>query len=268
MLGVVAHPLRGQRGLRRLGREALAVGEHHRADRGGDQQRAGGLEGEDVAGEQDVGELLDVAAGVGLVEADGGAERDLREAGDEDEAEDQAEDGGHRPLALDRLHHRVGGVDAHQHQHEQEQHQDRAGVDDDLDREQERRVQDGVQDGEADHHDGQQQRGVHGLADEQDAERGDHHDRGEDPEGHWFALPRSGAGSRRRCRGSSRPRRRRAASGAAAAPCRAAAAPAGRTSRRSGRPGCCRPARTRWSSSARASGRPRCTGRTGCSAGS
>ena len=55
-------------------------------------------------------------------------------------AEEQADDGGHRPLPLDRLHDRVGRVDADEHQHEQEQHQDRAGVDDDLHREQERRV--------------------------------------------------------------------------------------------------------------------------------
>ena len=166
------------------------------------------------------------------------------------------------PLAADRLDDRVGGVDADEHQHEEEEHQDGAGVDDDLHREEERRVQRGVEDRQADHHHGQQQRGVHGLADEQDAERGEHHDRGEDPEGH--RAPSVGPA---RC-GSSRPRRRRAASGAAAAPCRAAAGPAGRTSRRSGRRGCCRPARTRWSSSARGSGTPRCTARRGCSAGS
>ena len=35
-------------------------------------------------------------------------------------------------------------VSTHQHQHEQEQHQDRAGVDDDLDDEEERRVLGGV----------------------------------------------------------------------------------------------------------------------------
>ena len=214
-----------------FGREALAVGEHHRAERGGDQQGAGGLEGEDVAGEQDVGDRRDVAAGVGLVEPDHGAERDLAEADDQDDAEDQAEDDRHHALAADRLHDRVGGVDADQHHHEEEQHQDRAGVDDDLHREQERRVQHGVEERQADHHHGEQQRGVHGLADEQDAERGGHHDRGEDPEAS-FGPPRVRRGRGRRCRGSSRPRRRRAASGAAAAPCRAAAGRAGRTSRR------------------------------------
>ena len=43
------------------------------------------------------------------------------------------------PLAPDRLHQGVGRVHADQHQHEQEQHHDRAGVDDDLHGEQERR---------------------------------------------------------------------------------------------------------------------------------
>ena len=121
------------------------------------------------------------------VQADGGAERDLAERDDEHDAQQQAADGRQHALALDRLDDGVGRVDADQHQHEQEQHQDRAGVDDDLHREQERRLEDGVQDGEADHHDGEQHGGVHGLAHEQDAERGGHHDRGEDPEGHSAA---------------------------------------------------------------------------------
>ena len=101
----------------------------------------------------------------------------------EHQAEQQPADDRQHALAADRLDDRVGGVDADQHQHEQEEHQDRAGVDDDLHREEERRVEHGVQHRQADHHDGQQQRGVHGLADEEDAERGEHHDRREDPEG-------------------------------------------------------------------------------------
>ena len=49
-----------------LGLVALDVGQHHRADRGGDQQRGGELEGEQVVGEHNVGERVDVAAvGVG-----------------------------------------------------------------------------------------------------------------------------------------------------------------------------------------------------------
>ena len=83
MLAVVADPLVGQVGLRRLGHQPLAVGQHHRADRSGDEQGAGGLEREDVAREEDVGEGLDVAAGVGLVEPDHRAERHLAEADDE-----------------------------------------------------------------------------------------------------------------------------------------------------------------------------------------
>ena len=87
------------------------------------------------------GQRRDVAARVGLVEPDDGAERDLAEADHEHDAEQQPEEDRQDPLALDRLDDRVGGVDADQHQHEQEQHQDRAGVDDDLHREEERRVE-------------------------------------------------------------------------------------------------------------------------------
>ena len=105
-------------------------------------------------------------------------------ADDQDHAEQQAAERRQHPLAADRLDDRVGGVDADQHQHEEEEHQDRAGVDDDLDDEQERRVEDEVQHRQADHHDRKQQRGMHGLAHEQEAERGGDHDRGEDPEGH------------------------------------------------------------------------------------
>ena len=51
-----------------------------------------------------------------------------------------------------------------------------------LDGEQERRVEGGVLHRQAHHHDREQQGGVHRLADDEDAERGDHHDRGERPE--------------------------------------------------------------------------------------
>ena len=77
-----------------------------------------------------------------VVEPDHRAERDLAEADRRSiDAEQQPAEDRHHPLAPDRLHHRVGGVDADQHQHEEEQHQDRAGVDDDLHREEERRVE-------------------------------------------------------------------------------------------------------------------------------
>ena len=193
-LGVRADPLGRQLGLGRLRGEPLAVRQHHRAHGGGDQQRRGDLEGEDVLGEQDVGERLDVAVLVDHIEADRAAERELADADHERHAEDQSAQDREQPLASDRLDHRVGGVDADQHQHEEEQHQDRAGVDDDLHREEERRLQGGVQDRQRDHHDGQQQRGVHGLAHEQDPERGQHHDRREDVEGdHGAASPISGS---------------------------------------------------------------------------
>ena len=87
-----------------------------------------------------------------------------------------------QPLTADRLDQRVGRVDADQHQDEQEQHQDGAGVDDDLDREQERRVLRGVLDGQADHHGGEQQCRVHRLADQDHRDRGQHHDRCQHPE--------------------------------------------------------------------------------------
>ena len=69
------------------------MGEHHRAERGGDQQGAGDLEGEDVLGEEDVGERRDVAVGVGGVEARPRRRGDLAEAEHEDRAEQEAADG-------------------------------------------------------------------------------------------------------------------------------------------------------------------------------
>ena len=131
--------------------------EHHRAHGGGDQQRAGGLEGEDVPREQDGGERLQVATVVGVVEALDGAEADLAEAEDQDQAERETGQRRHQSLTLDRLDDRVGGVDAHQHQDEEEQHQDRAHVDDDLYRKEERGLERGVHDGQADHHDREQE---------------------------------------------------------------------------------------------------------------
>ena len=68
-------------------------------------------------------------------------ERHLADAEHQDEPEAEPDEDRQDPLPLDRLDDRVGGVDADQHQHEQEQHQDRAGVDDDLHREEERRVE-------------------------------------------------------------------------------------------------------------------------------
>ncbi len=65
----------------------------------------------------------------------------------------------------------VAPVDAEQHDHEQEQHHDRAGVDDDLHREQERRVQQQVHHREAEEVHHEEQRRVHGVAHQQHRDR-------------------------------------------------------------------------------------------------
>ena len=59
-------PLLGEFALRLGLLEALPVRQHHRAERGGDQQRAGQLERPQVAGEDQRRKTLDVAVGVGL----------------------------------------------------------------------------------------------------------------------------------------------------------------------------------------------------------
>ena len=105
------------------------------------------------------------------------------EPGDDQRGEDDPEDARGESLAADGLDQRVRRVDADEHQHEQEQHQDCTGVDDDLHREQERRVLRGVQDREAHHHDGEQQGRVHGLAYDDHADRAHDHDRRQGPEG-------------------------------------------------------------------------------------
>ena len=141
------------------------VRQHHRAERRGDQQRAVNSNGEDVLAEHQRGKAVRVAVGVG-------ARRGRRPApatvwpiaSTAMMPKTRPTTRGGEPLAADRLAQRLGGVDAHQHQDEQEQHHDRAGVDDDLHREQERRALRGVQDRQADHHDRQAQRRVHGLA--------------------------------------------------------------------------------------------------------
>ena len=187
-LGVLPDAAGGHRRLGRLGGEPLAVREHHGAHRRRDQQGGGDLEGQDVAGEQQVGQALDVAGGVGLGQAAHRAERDLGDGDEQQRAHPQPGPPGHPALAADRLHHRVGGVDADEHHDEEEEHQDRAGVDDDLDREEERRLEGQVEHREADHHHGQQQRRVHGLAHEQHAQRRGDDDGCEQPEGHGHAC--------------------------------------------------------------------------------
>ena len=67
------------------------------------------------------------------------------EPGDDQAGEAEAEHDRGDPLPAQRLDQRVRGVPADQHQHEQEQDHDRAGVDDDLHRAEERRLLDHVE---------------------------------------------------------------------------------------------------------------------------
>ena len=84
---------------------------------------------------------------------------------------DHAERDRGRTLERDRVAERFLAVDAEQHDHEQEQHDDRAGVHDDLhDREQLRLLLD-EEDGDAHERHDEEQRGVHRIAREHDAER-------------------------------------------------------------------------------------------------
>ena len=71
-LGVSAHPINRQIGLRTLLNEPFSMSQHHGADRRGDQQRRGRLESEHVAVEDQGGDALHVAAvlGVGLGQPD------------------------------------------------------------------------------------------------------------------------------------------------------------------------------------------------------
>ena len=141
-LGVVAHPLLGEVALGALRGQPLAVRQHHRAERRGDQQRAGDLEGEDVVAEQQLRDALDVAVLVAPSPSPvGGAVDRVPTAAISRTAKPtpSASPASSRwPRIVSTSESRR--VDADQHQHEQEQHQDRAGVDDDLHGEQERRV--------------------------------------------------------------------------------------------------------------------------------
>jgi hypothetical protein len=80
-----------------------------------------------------------------------------------------------------------------EHEDEQEQHEDRAGVDDHLGGGQERRVLGGVEAGQRQHHRGQEQRRVHGVAAEHHHDRRDRGERAEHPEGDRLAGARAGA---------------------------------------------------------------------------
>ena len=183
-LGVAPHPVAGALLLGGLLADLLAVREHHRTQGGGDQQRRGGLEDQHVAAEQQVRQRRDVALRLGGGQPDRVADHRIANGQDQQDADAQGRQDRRQPLAAQRLHQRVAGVHADQHQHEQEQHQDGAGVDDDLHREQERRVLGGVLHRQADHHRRQAERRVHRLAGQHHAERAEHHHRCQQPEGH------------------------------------------------------------------------------------
>jgi hypothetical protein len=199
-------------------RGALAVGEHHRAKGGRDEQCTGRLEGEHVAGEDQVGQARHVAALVRGVQpaVDG---RHVADAEDEQPGEPQGRQQGSDPLPPKRLHQGVGGVDADQHEDEQEQHHHGTGVDHDLHDTEERRILRQVHHREAQHRHGQQQRTVDGLLHEQHARGRDHRQRSQQPEDHRFAGPGVGGGcahQRRRGRHSVSPRSAAAAAARAA----------------------------------------------------
>ena len=166
--------------------EPVTVGEHHRPHRGGDEQRRGRLQQHDIAGEQQRGHSLRVAAlgGVGLLQPGRAAHEDRLPGGEHQQARqpEHREDTGHS-LPPQGLRHGVAAVDADQHHDEQEQHQDGARVDDDLHHEQERRILRGVEDREPDHHPGHADGRVRRLAGHDDADREQHHDRGAHHEG-------------------------------------------------------------------------------------
>ena len=156
--------------------------QHERTERGRDEQRAHDLHREHVVGEDHVRD----PDGVGVLVRDLQAHRlgVHRGADHAHEDGDQAEpcEPSGPPLTADGLDERVGRPDADEHQHEQEQHHDRAGVDDHLHHAEEHGALRHVDERERDHHDDQAQRGVHGLAGEQQTQRGEHHDRAEHPE--------------------------------------------------------------------------------------
>ncbi|MBP2476076.1 hypothetical protein JOF53_004948 [Crossiella equi] len=159
-------------------------GQQHRAERGGDEQRRGELEGEEVVDEQLLADARDVARGlVDRLQADGRHVREgPAERGDQQRGEADTGEGGGQALTAQHLDHRVRAVPADQHQHEQEQHHDRAGVDDDLHHAEERRLLHQVQHAEAEHGEHQPQRGVHRVAGEEHAQATGQRERAEHPE--------------------------------------------------------------------------------------
>ena len=124
---------------------AAAAGEHDAADDRDDEQHRGDLERPDEVGEQALGERLDVARVARCRARRGSSARPVDPAVAVHETRIPASTSTPSTIATGRwnglrLVERLVLVDAEQHDHEQEQHDDRARVDDDLDRGDERGV--------------------------------------------------------------------------------------------------------------------------------
>ena len=174
--------------------EALPVGQHHRAQCGGDQQRAGDLERPQVAGEDQGGQALHVAFGIGLVEADESGGRRAADAGDQQDAKGQSAQDGRNPLAAKGFHQGLRGVDADDHEDEQEQHHHRTGVDHHLHHAEEQRILSDVDHGQRDHGGGQADRGVDRLGCGDDADGTDDGEGAQNPEHHRLGCRCAGEG--------------------------------------------------------------------------
>ena len=168
--------LGGQLGLGLARLDALAVGQHHRPHRGGDQQRGGDLEGQQVPGEDQPRRCPGRCRRARRWPRPGPTTVVPRQrVGDRRRAAGPRKptnaSTGQHALALERLDEGVGGVHAHDHEHEDEQHHHRAGVDDDLHHPQEHGVLGDVEDRQVDHRQRDEQGAVHGLAGQDHARR-------------------------------------------------------------------------------------------------
>jgi hypothetical protein len=169
-----------------LGHRAdLPLGQHHRGDRGDDQQDRRRLEREEVVAEEHLGHRLRVARRLQKVEPLGrvGREPDPRaQRGRDLQDEPDREHDRDRSLQPQPFRPHVDPVDAEQHDHEQEQHHDRAGVHDDLHREQERGVEHQVHHRDAPEVHDEEQRGVDDAPGDEHPDRRGDGDRREHPE--------------------------------------------------------------------------------------
>ncbi len=166
--------------------ETFAVGQHHRAQGGGDQQRTGELKGPKVLGEDQRGQALDIAAGIGLLQPDEAAHRDAAYPGDEQDAEAHADRDGRNALSPNRFDQCLRGVDADEHEYEQEEHHHCAGIDHYLHDAEEQRVLRDVEDRKDDHRGGQEHGRVHRFRCGDHADRTGDRDGAKHPEQHGF----------------------------------------------------------------------------------